>query len=228
MLFKEILPEGLPQATLTVAYAIIADLEEASQRVADGRILVAIVGGRGGGKSSFINAILNYNLLPEGPVEACTTFPAIVSFSTQHELKVDSENPKYCTQLEELSRSDLKNTLRHLLDEEFNRDNVKRLKSVNVGVPENILRRIELADVPGFTLGNKRQQLLAERYSTLKADLALVLLNNADSVEIRGIGGLDGLASCFKNRLKSTIFIVNKADEDESLEYFEKLKHRFI
>lgn len=227
-LFDSILPDGLPQATLTAADVIVSDLEEAAQRVADGRILVAIVGGRGGGKSSFINAILGYNLLPEGPVEACTTFPAVVSFSREHELKVTSEIPQHAIHLEGLDPSELKGHLRNLLDEEYNRDNIKCLKGVTVGVPANILRRIDLADVPGFTLGNKRQQLLAERYSTQKADLALVLLNNSDSVEIRGSGGLDGLADCFQNRLRSTIFIVNKADEDPSLEYFEKLRRRFV
>ncbi|MEM8638757.1 MAG: hypothetical protein AAGG51_08100 [Cyanobacteria bacterium P01_G01_bin.54] len=130
--------------------------------------------------------------------------------------------------LKGLEPSHLKECLCELLDEEYNRDNDKRLKSVTVGVPVDILQRIDLADVPGFTVGNKRQQSLAERYSTQRADLALVLLNDHDTVEIRGTGGLDGIANCFKNRLKSTIFIMNKADKDPSLRHFKSLKQRFI
>ncbi|MEM8638758.1 MAG: hypothetical protein AAGG51_08105 [Cyanobacteria bacterium P01_G01_bin.54] len=64
--FKKILPDGSSSETLEAANVIISDLEDATQRISDGRLLVAVVGGRGAGQSSLINAILGQELLPEG------------------------------------------------------------------------------------------------------------------------------------------------------------------
>jgi hypothetical protein len=200
------------------------DIYDARERAGTETIRLGILGGRGSGKSTFANALIGEALLPESAIVFCTSIPTTIKYAVKYHVEIESDIEE--NNVDEVTDSSeyIRNALRKVCKESENQDNVKQITKISLGVPNFILDGKEIVDVPGFTKGNALHQAFAEKYAKYYCDLCLVLINNSESVEINGEGGLAALCSTFRNRLESTVFIINKADQSlmEDLNYIKK------
>jgi hypothetical protein len=189
------------------------DIQDAQDRANLETIRLGILGGRGSGKSTLANAIIGDDILPESAIVFCTSIPTAIKYEGRYHLSVSSNIE--ANRIEEVTdlTSFIKSALEGICKESENPDNAKQITRISLGVPNVILDGKEIVDVPGFTKGNALHQAFAERYAKYYCDICLVLINNSESVEVNGEGGLTALCSAFKGRLESTAFILNKADQ---------------
>ncbi len=204
------------------------DIDDAKKRSETETIRVGILGGRGSGKSTLANSLMGDDYLPESAIIFCTNLPTVIRYSTIHwlDLKSDLAEYNYCEK--NIPKDEMKKLLAEICKESANPDNVKKISSIMIGVPQMRLDGKEIVDVPGFTKGNPLHQAFAERYARHYCDVCLVMLNNPESIEIGPHQGLEALARLFAERLDSTLFIVNKRDEcsEIDIQYIKSLFHR--
>ena len=188
------------------------DIQDARNRAANETIRIGLLGGRGSGKSTLANALIGEKLLPESAIVFCTSIPTTIKFANKYELEIKSTLHDFNININSDVPDEIREKLREICKESENPNNIKQVTKITVGVPNLILDGKEIVDVPGFTKGNALHQAFAEKYAKYYCDLCLVLLNNAESVEIDGEDGLAALCKAFRHRLDSTAFIINKVD----------------
>lgn len=203
------------------------DINDVQQRAKEERIRIGVLGGRGSGKSTLANALMGDNILPESAIIFCTNIPSTIQFSNQYFLSIRSELEQYNYTEKNIKPDKMKQDLLSICKESENPNNEKRVTKVTIGVPCGILDGKEIVDVPGFTRGNPLHQAFAERYAKHYCDVCLVIISNPESVQIAKHEGLEALVECFKNRLESTIFVINRCDESSESD-IKYLKDHFL
>lgn len=197
------------------------DVQDAQKRAATETIRLGILGGRGSGKSTLANALMGDDLLPESAIVFCTSLPTTIKYSQHTFLRIESDVEEYNFNELNVHSQTMKKILNEICKESENPNNIKKVSKIVIGLPQGILDGKEIVDVPGFTKGNPLHQAFAEQYAKHYCDVCLVLINNAESVEIGSHQGLEALARVFEDRLESTIFIINKCDQstNRDIEY---------
>ena len=163
-------------------------------------------------------------LLPDSAIIFCTSLPTKIRYSSQNYLQIESDIDEYNYSERGISSEEIQDILESVCREPENPNNIKKISKIVIGLPQGILDGKEIVDVPGFTKGNPLHQAFAEQYAKHYCDVCLVLINNPESIEIGDKQGLEALAKCFRDRLDSTIFIVNKCD-DSSARDIKYIRH---
>ena len=206
------------------------DIKDAKNRINRETVRIGVLGGRGCGKSTLANALMQVDLLPESAIVFCTSIPTNIRYNRKLVLEIDSEFDEYKYLKNESEPEIIKKVLRSVCKESENPDNEKKITRIDLGVPSMILEGKEIVDVPGFTKGNPLHQAFAERYAKSYCDVCLVLINNSESVDISSIEGLEALTNIFGKRLDSVAFIVNKCDESDEndISYIHQMVDKFL
>lgn len=217
-------------AITEIVRQIKSDIQDAKERAERETLRIGILGGRGSGKSTLANALIGVELLPESAIVFCTSIPTTIKYAPAYHLQVSSDIESNNVDEQTNDTDYVRATLNSICKESENQDNVKQITKISLGIPNLLLDGKEIVDVPGFTKGNDLHQAFAERYAKYYCDLCIVLINNSESVEINGDGGLPALCKTFRGRLDSTIFILNKADQssDGDIEYIMKTLSRHV
>lgn len=207
-----------------IVHQIKLDIQDAKERAERETLRIGLLGGRGSGKSTLANALIGVELLPESAIVFCTSIPTTIKYASSYHLQVASDIASNNTDEQTTDAEYVKAALQSVCKESENQDNVKQITKISLGVPNVLLDGKEIVDVPGFTKGNALHQAFAEKYAKYYCDLCIVLINNSESVEMNGEGGLAALCNAFRGRLDSTIFILNKADQSSvgDIEYVRK------
>jgi len=206
------------------------DIEDARERAKTETIRVGILGGRGSGKSTLANAIIGEYILPESAIVFCTSIPTTIKYGKSYKLDIDSNISSNILKNEVDKVEQLQDALNGICKESENPNNIKQITKITIEIPQRILDGKEIVDVPGFTRGNALHQAFAEKYAKYYCDLCLVLVNNSESVDINGEGGIPALCSAFKDRIESTVFIINKADQSSKgdITYIKNQIHKSL
>lgn len=141
-----------------------SDLEARLASIGAGNLHVHVIGRRGTGKSTLINALLGSDLLPID-VMPCTALPVEIVYGPTSELTVLTCTEEKKPPLEELA---------NFVSQDKNPGNIRQVQKITVSEPIDMLKNITLIDTPGFQSIHASHDR-ASLNSLSKADLVLFL-----------------------------------------------------
>jgi ribosome biogenesis GTPase A len=137
--------EGLPH----YCNHYVAQIKELRNRLSTGRLHLAVLGQFNRGKSTFINALIKYKVLPTS-VLPVTSVPTFISYDDSLSCKVRFLKDKPDLVVKQ-SIENITATLARYVAEENNPRNQFCVKDVHIGCPSAILQNgTMLIDTPGF------------------------------------------------------------------------------
>ena len=138
------------------------DLAARIESIGAGNLNIHVIGRRGTGKSSLINALLAHDLLPTD-VTPCTALPIEIVYGLASELTLLTPTGEKKPPLEDLA---------DFISQDKNPDNIRQIQKVTVSQPIELLDKVTLVDTPGFESVHSSHDL-ASLNSLSKADLVL-------------------------------------------------------
>ncbi|MBN1604348.1 MAG: dynamin family protein [Chitinispirillaceae bacterium] len=184
----------------------VNNIEELRHRLAHGRLHLAVLGQFNRGKSTFINALVGFNVLPTS-VLPLTSVPTLISWGPHLKCVVRFLNGKGDLVVQ-TSNEDISATLITYVAEEHNPKNQLCVKEVEVQCPSVLLENgTVLIDTPGFGstyLHNTRTAL----ETIVECDAALFLISADPPLTQMEVEFLKQV----QNRVSRIFFILNKID----------------
>ncbi|MGA3211140.1 MAG: dynamin family protein [Terriglobales bacterium] len=186
---------------------IASEARELSERLGEGRFYVACVGQFKRGKSTLINALLQYRILPAGftPV---TAVPTVIRYSGNRSARIRTKDGAW----HEVSVSDLE----QYVTEEHNPENAKGISAVEVFVPSPLLATgLCFVDTPG--LGSVFSGNTAATHAFVpQIDAALIVIGADPPLAGEELALIEAVAG----HIDHLVLVLNKADratEDEKV-----------
>lgn len=184
----------------------VNNIEELRHRLAHGRLHLAVLGQFNRGKSTFINALVGFNVLPTS-VLPLTSVPTLISWGPHLKCVVRFLNGKPDL-IVQTSNEEISATLITYVAEEHNPNNQLCVKEVEVQCPSVLLENgTVLIDTPGFGstyLHNTRTAL----ETIVECDAALFLISADPPLTQMEVEFLKQV----QNRVSRIFFILNKID----------------
>ncbi len=184
----------------------VTNIEELRNRLAKGRLHLAVLGQFNRGKSTFINALIGIKILPTS-VLPLTSVPTLISWGANLKCIVRFLNGKPDIVVQK-SLEDITTTLTTYVAEEHNPKNQFCVKEVEVQCPSALLENgTVLIDTPGFGstyLHNTRTALDA----LVECDAALFLVSADPPLTQMEVEFLKQV----QNQVSRVFFILNKID----------------
>lgn len=175
-------------------------------------VQIAIVGQFSSGKSTFLNALLGFDILPTGvtPVTARLTR---IKYGENFSLRVDYKNGK------ELSLN--VNEIAKFVDQRVYGDEVKELC---IYAPNPILKLVNFIDTPGLnSLSSSDTNITKEVLDSVSSVIWLSLIENAARAS-----ELNDLKEFLHNTDKTAICVLNQKDKLSEIELENVLSHAKI
>ncbi|QKG29784.1 dynamin family protein [Campylobacter sp. RM16187] len=175
-------------------------------------VQIAIVGQFSSGKSTFLNALLGFDILPTGvtPVTARLTR---IKYGENFSLRVDYKNGK------ELSLN--VNEIAKFVDQRVYSDEVKELC---IYAPNPILKLVNFIDTPGLnSLSSSDTNITKEVLDSVSSVIWLSLIENAARAS-----ELNDLQEFLQNTGKTAICVLNQKDKLGEIELENVLSHAKI
>lgn len=175
-------------------------------------VQIAIVGQFSSGKSTFLNALLGFDILPTGvtPVTARLTR---IKYGENFSLRVDYKNGK------ELSLN--VNEIAKFVDQRVYSDEVKELC---IYAPNPILKLVNFIDTPGLnSLSSSDTNITKEVLDSVSSVIWLSLIENAARAS-----ELNDLKEFLHNTGKTAICVLNQKDKLSEIELENVLSHAKI
>ncbi len=175
------------------------EARELAARVAEGRFYVACVGQFKRGKSTLLNALVGYEVVPTGYVPV-TAVPTVIRFGEELNARVRMRNGSW----RDVAMPDLK----EYVTEEFNPENKKAVEGAEVFVPSSLMTSgMCLVDTPGlgsvFTGNTATTQAFIPHI-----DAALVVVGADPPIA----GEELALVEAVGKQVQDLILVINKAD----------------
>ncbi|MBV4203540.1 dynamin family protein [Bacteroides salyersiae] len=204
--------------------------DKLSNRVADTKFYLAIVGEFSSGKSTFINALLRKRLLKEAvkPTTAAATFIEKKGHVLNIEVVFDDNRNFYATEINKLELCDyiqcqfnvVCNTLKDLIDGLTSIQEIAlHVQELYINIPDaNIPQGVVLIDTPGFNPGD---EAFGNHFEVTKsivenvADMALILM---PSEQTMSASIKDFMKNSLLHYLHRCRFIITKGDNLPSSE----------
>ena len=195
-----------------------------SNRVADPKLYLAVVGEFSSGKSTFINALLRKRLLKEAvkPTTAAATFIEKKGTELKIEVTFDDNSEFQATEINKLDLCDyiqkqfnvVCNTLKDLIDGLTSVQEIAlHVKELHIDIPDaNIPFGVVLIDTPGFNPGDA---VLGNHFEVTKnvvenvADMALILMPSEQTMSASIKKFMQDSLSQYLHRCR---FIITKGD----------------
>ncbi|MHA1911706.1 MAG: dynamin family protein [Candidatus Kariarchaeaceae archaeon] len=166
MSFQKQVSLALSEASETlIKFPDLQSQIEEFQKYLSRPLRVAIVGEYSSGKSTFLNVLLEENLLPTGnlPTTGCVNFIRFGNFSIVAHYKNESSRTLTAKELKTLSTHKHVSAARNRL--------LQRLKYIEIFKPIKILKKTVFIDTPGLNAPTELDRCITER-----------LLNKADAI----------------------------------------------
>ena len=181
------------------AEPVAEEARELAARVAEGRFYVACVGQFKRGKSSLLNALVGYQVVPTGFIPV-TAVPTVIRFGDELSARVRMRDGSW----REVALADLK----EYVTEEFNPENKKGVDGAEVFVPSPLLSSgMCFVDTPGlgsvFTGNTATTQAFIPHI-----DAALVVVGADPPIA----GEELALVEAVGRQVQDLILVINKAD----------------
>jgi GTP-binding protein EngB required for normal cell division len=185
-------------------------------RLAEDHFNLAVIGQFNRGKTSLMNAVLGLDRLPTGIVPL-TSVITVVRYGSRESVQVQYENG--------LPREITLDEIRAYVTEEGNPGNEKHIRSAEVQLPAEILRRgFRFVDTPGLGSGIAANTATTRQYLPEADALVFVTSFEAPLTELE----LDYLRLS-RDLVRRTFVVVNKADlvsHDEKSRALEFIRKR--
>lgn len=173
------------------------------KRVYNSPLLVCVLGEWSSGKSSFVNALLEQDLLATQDVETTATITRL-QYSDKEFFEVHFNDGK--TEKYELNENNKRYIERFYVDYTEDQAILDRTSLVTVALKSDFLKDFDLADTPGYNSDNNRHTELTDTYSKY-AD-AIIWLFTADQFgKASEVKKLSEVCKYFK-----PVFVINKID----------------
>ena len=125
---------------------LVSQLQLIHNKQKDKKLNLSVVGEFSTGKSSFINALLGYDLLVSSVVQGTTVVNTVIEYHTCPVLKILKKDG-CCNVIDFQSIEDLKNKLSDITT---NHKSARNIELVRVGIPSDLLNKgIRIIDTPG-------------------------------------------------------------------------------
>lgn len=181
---------------------ILREIEDI-KRVYNSPLLVCVLGEWSSGKSSFVNALLEQDLLATQDVETTATITRL-QYSDKEFFEVHFNDGK--TEKYELNENNKRYIERFYVDYTEDQSILDRTSLVTVALKSDFLKDFDLADTPGYNSDNNRHTELTDTYSKY-AD-AIIWLFTADQFgKASEVKKLSEVCKYFK-----PVFVINKID----------------
>ena len=187
------------------AYSIAENARTVAERVSEGRFYVACVGQFKRGKSSLLNALIGYPILPAGVIPV-TTVPTVIRHGDDVGARVRFSNTDW---------SDIPiGAVEEFVSEDKNPENTKGVAALEIFVPSPLLANgMSLVDTPG--LGSVHAgNTAATRAFIPHIDAALVVIGADPPLS----GEELDLVESVSKEVHDLIFVLNKADRSSERE----------
>ncbi|MCK9474474.1 MAG: dynamin family protein [Candidatus Muirbacterium halophilum] len=170
----------------------------------DNRLKVGVLGNFSSGKSTFINSVIGYPLMPVGDIHV-KKIVSKITYGVEKKIKIIYKDEKE----KEISQEEF---LTKIFIEEVLKD--KKVKEIRITYPSNKLTDIELIDTPGFSIvdkkmGDKISQCILEEVEVI------FWISTCDGGRLRK-DEINRLKSFSKE--KPVIIIINKSDNKTELD----------
>lgn len=185
---------------------ILNSLASLKERLNSDRFHMAVLGQFKRGKSTFLNSLLGYDLLP-GAVLPVTALPVFIQYSNEYSVKIKYNDGRE-SEFKSESPAEINRYLAEFVSEEMNPENRLDLKGVELLAPAEILKHgLVLIDTPG--VGSTHLHNTEVTMNVLsQCDAALFLFSPDPPVtEVE----LEFLREV-KSRVKKIFFVLNKVD----------------
>ncbi len=210
--------------------SLLDKYDKLSNRVADTKFYLAIVGEFSSGKSTFINALLRKRLLKEAvkPTTAAATFIEKKGYVLNIEVLFDDNRKFHATEINKVELCDyiqcqfnvVCNTLKDLIDGLTSIQEVAlHVQKLYINIPDaNIPQGVVLIDTPGFNPGD---EAFGNHFEVTKsivenvADMALILM---PSEQTMSASIQDFMKNSLLHYLHRCRFIITKGDNLPSSE----------
>ena len=181
------------------AEPVAEEARELAARVAEGRFYVACVGQFKRGKSTLLNALVGYEVVPTGFIPV-TAVPTVIRFGAALRARIRMHDGSW----RDIAMSDLKN----YVTEELNPENRKRVDGAEVFVPSSLLSSgMCFVDTPGlgsvFTGNTATTQAFIPHI-----DAALVVVGADPPIAGEELALVDAVGK----QVQDLILVINKAD----------------
>lgn len=187
------------------ACSIAENARAVAERVSEGRFYVACVGQFKRGKSSLLNALIGYSVLPAGVIPV-TTVPTVIRYGDDVGARVRFRNTDW---------SDIPvDAVEDFVSEDKNPENSKGVAALEIFVPSPLLANgMSLVDTPG--LGSVHAgNTAATRAFIPHIDAALVVIGADPPLS----GEELDLVESVSKEVHDLIFVLNKADRSSERE----------
>lgn len=125
---------------------LVSQLQLIHNKQKDKKLNLSVVGEFSTGKSSFINALLGYDLLVSSVVQGTTVVNTVIEYHTRPVLKILKKDG-CCNVIDVQSIEELKNKLSDITT---NHKSARNIELVRVGIPSDLLNKgIRIIDTPG-------------------------------------------------------------------------------
>jgi len=126
---------------------LLAKLDQARRRIAEGRLRVAALGQFKRGKSTLLNALMGAALLPTG-VTPVTAIPTFIAGGGAARLRIEREAPREPLEFED--GAEFADALSRYVSEKHNPENRERVRQVELTLPSDAFTdNVVLVDTPG-------------------------------------------------------------------------------
>jgi len=181
------------------AEPVAEEARELAARVAEGRFYVACVGQFKRGKSTLLNALVGYEVVPTGFIPV-TAVPTVIRFGAALRARIRMHDGSW----RDIAMSDLKD----YVTEEFNPENKKGVDGAEVFVPSSLLSSgMCFVDTPGlgsvFTGNTATTQAFIPHI-----DAALVVVGADPPIAGEELALVDAVGK----QVQDLILVINKAD----------------
>lgn len=187
------------------AHSIADNARAVAERVSEGRFYVACVGQFKRGKSSLLNALIGYSILPAGVIPV-TTVPTVIRHGDEVGARVRFQNTDW---------SDIPiSAVEDFVSEDKNPENIKGVAALEIFVPSPLLKSgMCLVDTPG--LGSVHSgNTAATRAFIPHIDAAIVVIGADPPLS----GDELDLVDSVSRDVQDLIFVLNKADRSSDRE----------
>jgi len=137
---------SLPEPT-PAQRELLAKIDEARRRIAEGRLRVAALGQFKRGKSTLLNALMGAALLPTG-VTPITAIPTFIAGGEAPRLRIERDAPREPLEFEDAA--DFADALARYVSEKHNPENRERVRQVELTLASDAFAdNVVLVDTPG-------------------------------------------------------------------------------
>jgi Dynamin family len=182
-------------------------LKDLAARLSAGRLRIAVLGQFKRGKSTFLNALLGYDLLPAGVVPL-TAIPAFLRWGPENLVNISFLDGQPSQVIAAGNVCDIAVALRRYATEEGNPRNRARVARVEVSLPAPLLvSGIELIDTPGIG-STLRQNTDAALEVLPECDAAFFVVSVDPPITAAELDYLDRVSAS----ISPILFVLNKVD----------------